>query len=67
MTTHSDTTNAIANAHLETWYWKIRAVLQTSKDFLESPHPLWSDVNELPEICAELEIILNIPNGYEEN
>ena len=43
-------------------YWVIRAVLETAEHGLSSPHCLWSNLNELIEVCDRMEQELNIAN-----
>lgn len=49
---------------LEICYWKIRATLTVANAMLQSPHPLWSELNELIESMDSLENCLDIPNRY---
>ncbi len=43
-------------------YWNIRRSLETARNSLVSPHPLWSDLNELFEDIDRMEQFLNIAN-----
>lgn len=43
-------------------YWVVRAVLELAEYGLKSPHPLWSQLNELIEVCDTMEKSLNIAN-----
>ena len=46
----------------ENAYWIVRAVLETAETHLVSPHPLWSQLNELIEVCDGMEKRLDIAN-----
>lgn len=46
-------------------YWNVRHVLECANGVLPSPHPLWSELNELMETCSSFEKILDIPNRWE--
>ena len=43
-------------------YWVVRSVLETAEHSLQTPHPLWSELNELIEICDRMEKELEIEN-----
>lgn len=43
-------------------YWNVRAVLEDADLNLQSPHPLWSTLNELIETCDTMEKTLEIAN-----
>ena len=43
-------------------YWIVRQVLETAEFALVSPHPLWSELNELIEVRDRMEKILKIAN-----
>lgn len=43
-------------------YWVVRKVLENACFSLESPHTLWSDLNELIEVCDSMERVLEIAN-----
>ena len=43
-------------------YRTVRAVLENAEWSLTSPHPLWSELNELIEVCDAMEKALDIPN-----
>lgn len=46
-------------------YWNVRHVLECANACLVSPHPLWSELNELMETCSSFEKILDILNRWE--
>ena len=46
----------------ENAYSVVRAVLETAETQLVSPHPLWSQLNELIEVCDRMEKTLDIAN-----
>lgn len=43
-------------------YRVVRAVLETAEITLQTPHPLWSDLNDLIEVCDRMERELQIAN-----
>ena len=47
---------------VELAYWNIRRTLETARQELTSPHPLWGFLNELFEDVDRMEKFLNIPN-----
>uniref|UniRef100_UPI0040474EE3 hypothetical protein n=1 Tax=Flavobacterium sp. TaxID=239 RepID=UPI0040474EE3 len=44
-------------------YQVVRAVLETAERSLQSPHPLWLELNDLIEICDRMEKDLQIANS----
>ncbi len=53
------------HVQLERCYWNVRRTLETAQLCLTSPHPLWSELNELMETCTWLERVLEIANPRE--
>ena len=43
-------------------YQVVRAVLETAEHSLQTPHPLWSELNDLIEVCERMERELQIAN-----
>lgn len=43
-------------------YQTVRAVLEIAEHKLETPHSLWSELNELIEVCDRMERELKIAN-----
>ena len=43
-------------------YQVVRSVLETAEQSLQTPHPLWSSLNELIEVCDRMEKELQIAN-----
>ena len=52
-------------AEYELTYWNIRRALETARDDLESPHPLWGALNECFEDVDRMEKTLDIANRME--
>lgn len=46
-------------------YWNMRAAIESAQHCLISPHPLWSELNEIMENLDGAEKLLDIPNRWE--